>query len=321
MHRTPRAPLASFSALLGLAATLHGCGSSGAGAAVGETAPPVTTTQGAGTHAAGDQGQGLAGARPSTVSAAASDPCAEDGAAARAVRVTLAHAQREGIAHAALADCSFDAAHCGAEPEPPAEGADGARCVVVVQAESADFQLRVRPRALTGSPRWIDATLDANAADPPTRFYVGASTWAVGRRAELVLGGVDGHISHTHGGQPARVDHAELAIRNGTLAPLRVTARRVEWLTSGTCTVPSEVRAEPRVAGLTLAGGGARAPEVSIAAGAQADLSVWFAPQSAYYAYCDRFAARVTLDVSGETIVTVAEWEVSSRAPRGPDAP
>lgn len=180
---------------------------------------------------------------------------------------------------------------------------------------SGFFQIRVRPRALAGAPRWIDASLDATAADPPSRFYVGASTWATGRNPWLVIGGVDEHISHTHGGEPAHIGHAALSIRNGSGTPLRVTAQRVEWLTSGSCEVPSEVRAQPELAGLTLEGSDGRAPEVIVAPRTSAKVTVWFAPQPAYYSYCDRFTARVTLDVGGEPLVAVAEWEVSRRDP------
>ena len=183
------------------------------------------------------------------------------------------------------------------------------------------FQVRVQPRAIAGAPRWIDASLDANAPDPPARFYVGASTWAVGRSSSLVVGGVDGRISHTHGGESAHVGCAQLSIRNGSATALRVTARRVEWLTSSSCEVPSAVRAQPALAGLTLDRGESQAPAVTIAPSALAAVNVWFAPQPAYYSYCDRFAARVTLDVAGETIVAIAEWEVVRREPLRPDAP
>lgn len=130
---------------------------------------------------------------------------------------------------------------------------------------------------------------------------------------------VDGHTSHTHGGALARVGDAELLIRNGSSAPLRVSARRVEWLTSGACDVPTEVRATPRLAGLTLGDGAAQAPEVVVPPSASSTVTVWFAPQDAYDSYCDRFVARVTLDVDGETFVVVAEWEVTRREPMRPD--
>lgn len=135
-------------------------------------------------------------------------------------------------------------------------------------------EVRVIPKAQQGAPRWIDATFDAGPTNPPRRFYVGASTWAVGQRHAFAAGGIDGHISHMHGGPAARVGDASILIRNNSDAPLRVSARRVEWLASGSCEVPSEVRERPRLAGLTVGNGEVQAPEVVVPATASSTVTV-----------------------------------------------
>jgi hypothetical protein len=242
--------------------------------------------------------------------------------AARAVEITLAHAVRQGIPRAVLAGCAFDPAHCG----PPNTGLerpanDGAWCIVEIHSMSDFFQIKVWPRAVDGAPRWIDAAVDANATDPPGRFYVGASTWALGRRQHIIAAGVDGRTSHTHGGDSAHVDETSIYVRNDTTTPLRVRARRLEWMTSGSCEVPTEVRARPHVTGISLEDSYTPVPEVAIAPGTAVTIRVSFDPQPAYYTYCDRFAARVTLDVGGESLAPIVETQVSRREPSRRTAP
>jgi hypothetical protein len=249
---------------------------------------------------------------PAPVADAAPAVCSDETRASGAVQVALEHAERAArIARAHLADCRFEAARCGAES---ADQPDGARCVVDVASRYDAWQVKVHPRALDGAPRWFEANLDRSASAPPLRFWASASTWAVGRRQAVVVGGVDGHISHTHGGEPAQISNAEFLFRSTANGPLRIEARRVEWLTGGGCEVPSDVQSTPIVAGLTIGDGAARSPQVTIGPG-DVTVLVWFDRQPGYYAYCDRFVARVTFDVGGETIVAAAEWIVTSRQP------
>jgi hypothetical protein len=246
-----------------------------------------------------------------TPAADAPAACSDEARAARAVAATLAHAESEGgVAPAHLAGCAFDAARCDAEQvaEP-----DGARCVVDVRTDYGRWQVTVHPAIANGAPRSIDASLAA-VSEPPGRMWISSSTWAVARRSAIVVAGVDGRAGHTHGGDAARVGSAHFLVRNDTGAPLRVAARRVDWLTAHSCLGPLEERARPRIAGLAVEGSASEASHLVLPAG-ESRFSVRFEPQAAYYTHCDRFAARVTLDVGGEMLVVTAETLVSRREP------
>jgi hypothetical protein len=176
------------------------------------------------------------------------------------------------------------------------------------------WNVTVRPRVASGAPRWLEATVEAPATAAPVRMWISASTWALAARTPVVVGGVDGRVSHTHGGEAARVGDASFLVRNPTAAPLRISARRVEWLTSPTCEGPFEARATPTVAGLTVGDADSQTRVATVPPG-ESPVAVWFAVQPAYYAYCDRFAARVTFVLGGEPVVVTAETLVARREP------
>lgn len=241
--------------------------------------------------------------------------CADHARAERAVAFALDHAVAAGVSRDVLDGCAFAASRCGDAPDEEPEGAPrGApACVVAVDVSYGLWRVEIRPAARDGAPRWLEVTLDAALTLPPARTWISASTTALAPRRRVVVRGEDQRRSHAHGGEPATVGGARFSIRNDGPAPLRVAVRRVEWLTSPSCDGPFEVRATPRVAGLAIDDGPTER-SVRVPTG-DSSVEVEFEAQPAYYAYCDRFAARVTFDVEGEAVRASAEWLIARREP------
>lgn len=121
MSCAPRGGLALV-ALLAVAGV--GCGSSGREIAPRPTASTSTTTSSRVAAQSAPPAPVASAVPPSAPVATSADDasipstagaCVTDGLAARAAQLTLAHAARQGIARAFLADCAFDAEHCGAD--------------------------------------------------------------------------------------------------------------------------------------------------------------------------------------------------------------
>jgi hypothetical protein len=237
--------------------------------------------------------------------------CGDRARAERAVGLALAHAVEAGVSRAHLEGCSFEPARCGDSPSGPEP--DARACTVSVDVSYGVWRVEVRPAARGGAPRWLEVTLDEALTLPPARTWVSASTTAVSPRRHVVIRGEEQRRSHAHGGEPASVGSARFEIRHDGPGPLRVSVRRVEWLTSPTCDGAFVVRATPRASGLAL-DDGAPAASVHVPPGTTT-VEVEFDAQSAYYAYCDRFAARVTFDVEGERVRATAEWLIARREP------
>lgn len=276
----------------------------------GHEAGNGSSSAGAGAGAAEADGEGAPEAEPPA-------DCADAARARRAVAVALGAATAAGVRATLLDGCAFDADRCHETGDEASADAgqpnDGARCVVDVDTMGGYFAIRVQPRAQSDAPRFVEVNVDAGAREA-LRTWVSASAWAVGRRSDVVVGGVDGRASHTHGGEPAHIGRAVFEVWNRGARPVSVSVARLAWLTAASCDGPLSMRARPAVAGLTIEDGTTQTARVTIAPG-RATLTVWFAVQPAYYAYCDRFAARATFDVGGEAITSTAEQIVMRREP------
>lgn len=245
-----------------------------------------------------------------TPAEASAPTCTDEPRARRAVATTLSHAVDEGaLSEAVASGCVFERAACDGEALP----ADPARCVVDVRTDDALWHVRVTPAAIQDAPRWLEATLEPSAALPPLRLSTSASTWAV--HGSLAVGGVDSDVSHTHGGRAASIGSAEFLVRNGSRDAVHLRVAEVTWLTSAGCTIPLAVRATPPVRGVSLGRTASVEAEVVLPPG-ESRVFVRFEPQDAYYAYCDRFAARASLLLDGARLTATSEWIVTSRMPR-----
>lgn len=229
----------------------------------------------------------------------------------RAVRLAMAYAVLDGVAPEHFADCDPARAECSATyAGPPVVGP----CSMHVSTYYEVHNVRIVPARRDGAPSEVEAVLDSMAAGPPPRLTISATTTATSRDGRIEIAGVTGRTRHTHGGEAARIGTAELEIDNRTGAAITVRVRKVEWLTDYSCAVPTVVRSEPASRGLITGAMTASAPSASIPPG-RATVTVGFEPQSAYTTHCDRFAARVSLDVGGEVIAPTVEWEVTRVEP------
>lgn len=149
-----------------------------------------------------------------------------------------------------------------------------------------------------------------------------ATTSAAVLGGELVIRGVDGHASHTHGGPPAQLGHVGFVFENRGRQAQRVTVRDIEFLRgSGSCDqAPQQVVSHPKSGGILLDDGTMResAPQVEIAPGATVAGTVGFVAVPAYYTWCDRFAFRVVFQIGKTRIGVVSEVHVTRREPLRP---
>ncbi|MCA9611339.1 MAG: hypothetical protein KC586_01140 [Myxococcales bacterium] len=210
------------------------------------------------------------------------------------------------------ADDGADAAIATARTALTAQGlpAEWLHGEVQVRAIDERYELRFVPTPATGAPDHVEAFV---ADGEVGRVWVGASTWAIASGARLR--GLEGHARHTHGGDAAEIGDVDFEL---TLErPTRLRVREVVWLTSPTCEpdfterarlgaghlyVPPATRSVPGDEGVELAAGTHR-------------VTVGFPSQPAYYAYCDRFAARVVFDVGGTSMEARAEVMVTRMEP------
>lgn len=283
-----------------LAAALAACGSREAARPAEPSPPPLAADE---TERRDDEPTPRA--EPSPPAEPPEEPARQLDEAA--LRATIARALAEGVAAAHLEGCQL-----GADDLPPDGAARLERCRVAILRSQEVLRVRVYPRSADGAPRMFEATVVVATLEV-ARLSIGASTWGVGGGGRVLAGGLEERVSHTHGGAPATISHATIVVHNLGDAPVRVRATRVSWRVSVGCEPPADERAAPRVRGLT-AGDGPERAEVEIPPGVT-ELRVAFAPQDAYYTYCDRFAAHVTLDVGGAPLRVAAEWGVIRREP------
>jgi hypothetical protein len=237
--------------------------------------------------------------------------CSDRGRVERAVRLAMAHAVLDGVAAEHFADCDPARAECSATyPGPPV----GGPCSMHVSTYYEIHNVRIVPARRDGAPSEVEAAVDSMAAAPPPRLSISATTTAISRDGRVEIAGVTGRTRHTHGGEAARIGHAEFEIDNRTGAAITLRVRKVEWLTDYSCGVPSQVRSEPASGGLVTGSMTASAPSASIPPG-RATITVGFETQQAYMSHCDRFAARVSFEAGGEVIAPTAEWEVTRVEP------
>lgn len=156
------------------------------------------------------------------------------------------------------------------------------------------------------------------ACRPHSPTEAGEVTWAqranidrssAGRvtlgNGSVVIAGTTSQHRHVHGGGAARIASATFVAINGTAAPVRVEVLGIEYLVDSQCGLPNEVRARPRLMGVS---GEDLAP-------GEGEIVVVFETQGAYQVHCDRFATRVTFRVGGSKLVAAAEHEVTRFAP------
>ncbi|MCA9659853.1 MAG: hypothetical protein KC486_16030, partial [Myxococcales bacterium] len=99
-------------------------------------------------------------------------------------------------------------------------------------------------------------------------------------------------------------------------AAVELELRRVRWLVAGQCEIPREERATPKPAGIAREDGvidGMMA--LTIPAGASTTIEIGHEVQSAYMAYCDRFATAAVFAVDGAEVEVIAEHRVVRRTP------
>lgn len=216
--------------------------------------------------------------------------------ARRAATLAVASAEAEGRMPADFMDgCDVGQARCGSLPL--GDGMPPAKCTVTLH----ETLLRIERPAGTDSIRSLDAWVDRAVvyARRPDVRATSASRFEV--EGEVVtLAGVTGRARHEHGGDAARIGYAVFEVNNPLDHDVPVKARKVEFLTDHGCALPSEVRARPRVRGVSPA---------SLPPG-RSRLEVLFEPQAAYQSHCDRFAARVSLSVAGQRAPVTVEYEV-----------
>jgi hypothetical protein len=227
---------------------------------------------------------------------------------ARAVRLAIGDARLAGVDERHLAGCADTAPTCaGWQVDLPDASADRSRCEARVVPYEQALRVHLFPAPRHGAPVSIETNVGPEAIRSGYHTVVEASDWAEPSDGSLRAAGVSRHVSHTHGGDPARISGAEIAVWNRTPSPIPLSVRRVEWLTSGSCETPSERRAEPPPLGIE--------PAV-LAPGGPTRVAIWFEPQPAYQAHCDRFAVRATLDAGGRSVTVTSEVRVSRREPR-----
>ncbi|MCB9601621.1 MAG: hypothetical protein H6721_00915 [Sandaracinus sp.] len=181
---------------------------------------------------------------------------------------------------------------------------------VQVRALDGRHELRFVPAATTGAPDHVEAFV---ADGEVGRVWIGGSTWALGPGVRLR--GLEGHARHTHGGDAAEIGHVEFELTLERAARLRV--REAVWLTSPTCEPDFTERAQLGAGHLYVPPATESVPGdegVELAPGTHR-VTVGFPSQPAYYAYCDRFAARVAFDVGGTSMEAQAEVMVTRVEP------
>jgi hypothetical protein len=216
--------------------------------------------------------------------------------ARRAAVLAVAAAEAAGsLPPQFMRDCDLDQARCGTLPlddamPPPS-------CTVTLH----ETLLRIERPAGTDAIRSLDAWVDGEVvyAQRPDIDATSASRFVV-EGQPVVIAGVTGHARHEHGGDASQLGHATFQADNPLAHDVALRATKVEFLTDHSCALPSEVRARPKVTGVSPA---------SLPPG-RSEIEVSFEAQSAYQAYCDRFAARVTFSVAGARAPVTVEYEV-----------
>ncbi len=242
-------------------------------------------------------------------SARADEPCGPKPAAIRlatagldAVRTKLAPKLLVGCAPArylCAADDSLEETRgCAIELTPSPEGA-----IVVV-----------RPAPAEGAPGYVLARLDA-AGKTAATIDVAETQWRAAAKSKVWVLAHQGSASHEHGGSAASVGEITVAVDNRGRKPAKITVSRVDWMTSTSCDDPLERVASPAFEGLELDDKPVATGPAVIRPRRRSYLGIRFAPQHAYQAWCDRFAARVALDVDGTAIEVTAPIRVTRYEP------
>ncbi len=137
--------------------------------------------------------------------------------------------------------------------------------------------------------------------------------------AAVVIEGQPSYAIHDHGGPPASLSTARFAVRNNLASAGRIEVDEIEYLRGSSCDEqpPRDVASRPQVKGLSV-GDGAPATSVTVPAGAEVELAVYFSPVEAATTSCDRFWFRVHFLVAGTPRISLAETHVEREA-SGPD--
>lgn len=230
--------------------------------------------------------------------------------AVSAARAALAAAISEGVAREHLEGCAPEGVRCEEERAPLR--ADE-RCQVVAYRRGDRWEIMVRPQPAADAPTRVEVWVDVDGA-LPGRVSVAGSTWGV--VGDVRIEGLERRKSHTHGGPPARIGGAGFHVDNRGEAAVELELRRVRWLVAGQCELPREERATPKPAGIAREDGvidGMMA--LTIPAGASTTIEIGHEVQSAYMAYCDRFATAAVFAVDGAEVEVIAEHRVIRRTP------
>lgn len=248
------------------------------------------------------------GRPPSSSASTCSDEARS--AAARAIELFRAAAPAE-----ALASCDPTVMRCDPDAPDWNPTADPARCSLFTFASGEAWHVLALSPAIADAPTRLEVSLYPGVDEP--RVDVAGSTWAsVG---DVHVRGEQGYAMHTHGGDPAWIGGARFTVHNLGDAPVAIEVTGVRWLESNDCGLPREPRATPEPAGLAIDDGlidGAM--RVEIPARTTQAVALGHQAQSAYMAWCDRFATAATFEIRGQRIEVIAEHEVTRMEPLEP---
>jgi hypothetical protein len=227
-----------------------------------------------------------------------------------AARTALATAVENGVDARHLADCRPEDVACTPE-RAPIEATDA--CQLVAHPAEARWEIVIVPKPATGAPTRLEIWVDT-AGEQPGNVRIDGSTWGVVDGVRIRGEGL--YKSHTHGGEAARIGGASFEVENRRSEPVRLKLVGTRWLVAYSCELPREERARPKPAGIAIE------PDliegkttVEIPAETTKTVELGHEVQSAYMAYCDRFATAAKFEIDGRTVEVIAEHRVVRREP------
>lgn len=227
-----------------------------------------------------------------------------------AARTALAAAVENGVSARHLASCRPEDVACKPE-RAPIEATD--TCQLVAHPAEARWEIVIVPKPATGAPTDLEIWVDT-AGKSPGNVRIDGSTFGVADGVRIQGHGL--YRSHTHGGEPARIGGASFEVENRRDTPIELRLVGTRWLTAFSCELPREVRARPKPAGIAIE------PDlvdgkmtVRIPAETTKTVELGHEAQSAYMAWCDRFATAATFEIDGKELEVIAEHRVVRREP------